>query len=217
VNLLYFLAHITFGITFRLYFRWRVCNAERVPRTGAVLLAANHASFMDPPVVGTALPRVIRYLARESLFRTPFLNWLLREVYALPVDRDGGTASGLRTVMGCLARGEAMVLFPEGTRTADGRLQPARPGIGLIVAKTSVPVIPVRLFGTHEAYGRHVRFPRPHRIVIKFGRPMDYAAQRLEAATCSRAHARKIYEEIARDIMQRIAALGPFVEKDQFP
>ena len=121
---------------FTVYFRWRVFNAERVPQTGGVILASNHASFLDPPLVGSGLNRGINYLARESLFRFPGIGALLRSWNAVPVDRDGGGATGLKAILDRLLAGGGIILFPEGTRTRDGKLQPARSGIGLIVIKS---------------------------------------------------------------------------------
>ena len=125
--------------------------AERVPLKGGVILASNHASFLDPPLVGSGLQRDINYLARESLFRYPGIGALLRSWNSVPVDRDGGGAAGLRAILDRLLAGGAIILFPEGTRTPDGKLQPARSGIGLTVIKSDAPVVPVRTFGTFEA------------------------------------------------------------------
>ena len=151
MTFLYRLAWIFLRIFFAIYFRWRVFNAERVPQTGPVVLAANHASFIDPPLIGTGLSREINYLARESLFRFPGIGALLRALHAVPVDRDGGGARGLKNIIERLHAGGGIVLFPEGTRTKDGNLQPAHSGVGLIVLKSEAPVVPVRVFGTFEA------------------------------------------------------------------
>jgi 1-acyl-sn-glycerol-3-phosphate acyltransferase len=189
------------------YFRWRVFNPERVPETGAVILASNHASFLDPPLVGAGLKRGINYMARESLFRFPGIGALLRSWSAVPVDRDGGGAAGLKAILDRLLAGGGIILFPEGTRTRDGRLQPARSGIGLVVVKSNAPVVPVRVFGTYEAYGRHVKFPRPKRIAVKYGRPMNFEKLRAEAMACSKTRLKEIYQEIAAEIMAAIAKL----------
>src|SRR5262245_38195925 len=199
------LLHVIFGV----YFRWRVYNPERVPSSGPVILASNHASFLDPPLVGTAMNREINYLARESLFRFPVIGWLLREWNSVPVDREGGGAKGLKAILDRLLAGGAIILFPEGTRTRDGRLQPARTGIGLAVIKSDAPVVPVRVFGTYEAYGRHVKIPRPYRIAVKFGQPMDFSNLRAEARTCSKDRLKKIYQEVSEQIMVVIAQLEP--------
>jgi 1-acyl-sn-glycerol-3-phosphate acyltransferase len=191
------------------YFRWRVFNAERVPSNGGVILASNHASFLDPPLVGSALSRDINYLARESLFRFPGVGALLRSWNAVPVDRDGGGAKGLKIILDRLLAGNGIILFPEGTRTPDGKLQPARSGIGLTVIKSTAPVVPVRVFGTFEAYGRNHTFPRPHRVIVKYGRPMTFEALRAEAKTCAKAQLKEIYQQVADEIMAAIAKLEP--------
>ena len=174
-----------------------------------MILASNHASFLDPPLVGAGLSRGINYLARESLFRFPGIGALLRSWNAVPVDRDGGGAAGLKAILDRLLAGGGIILFPEGTRTRDGRLQPARSGIGLVVIKSNAPVVPVRVFGTYEAYGRHVKFPRPKRITVKYGRPMSLEKWRAEAKTCSKPRLKEIYQEIANEIMAAIAKLEP--------
>lgn len=213
----YYIGWRFFRFLFAAYFRWRVCNPERVPATGAVILASNHASFLDPPLVGTGLRRPINYLARESLFRFPVVRTVLNRWNAVPVDRDGGGAKGLRIIMGRLIAGGGIILFPEGTRTSDGDLQVARSGIGLIVIKSTAPVVPVRTFGTFEAFGRRHRFPRPYKVAVKYGRPIMYDTLRTEAATCSKSRLKEIYEEVSGDIMAQIASLEPITEKVAFP
>jgi 1-acyl-sn-glycerol-3-phosphate acyltransferase len=178
MNFVYFLGWCFFRTVYKLYFRWRVFNAERVPLKGPVILASNHASFLDPPLVGAGVRRGINYLARDTLFRFPGVGWLLRNWNSVPVDRDGGGAAGLKAILDRLLAGGAIILFPEGTRTRDGHLQPALSGIGLTVIKSSAAVVPVHVFGTFEAYGRHVKIPRPWRIAV---------AQRLVLCTQSRS------------------------------
>ena len=143
MNPVYFLGWAASRCIFAVYFRRRVFHAERVPLQGPVILAANHASFLDPPLVGSSLKRDINYLARESLFRFPVLGSILRWCQAVPVDREGGGAKGLKIILDRLLSGGGIILFPEGTRTRDGKLQPARSGIGLTVIKSNAPVVPV--------------------------------------------------------------------------
>jgi 1-acyl-sn-glycerol-3-phosphate acyltransferase len=196
-------------MAFKLWFRWRVFNNDRVPLNGPVIVAVNHSSFADPPLVGCSLPRQINYLARESLFRFPVIGWYLRRLSAVPVDRDGGGAKGLKTILDRLLAGGGIVLFPEGTRTSDGQLQPARSGIGLTVIKSNAPVVPVHIFGAFEAYGRHIKFPRRKPIVVKYGKPMMFEALRAEAKTCSKPRLKEIYQEVADQLMVEIAKLEP--------
>ena len=209
MNASYQLGRMMFRCIFATYFRWRVFNPERVPLEGPVIIASNHASFLDPPLVGAGLARDINYLARETLFRFPGIGRLLRSWNSVPVDRDGGGAAGLKAIIERLQAGGAILLFPEGTRSRDGGLQKARSGIGLTVIKSNAPVIPVRVFGTFEAFGRQMSFPRPRRVTVKYGRPMDFRALRAEAETCARPRLKQIYQEVADQIMESIRALEP--------
>ena len=218
MNAFYRLVWITYRSWFTVYHRLRLCNAERVPNTGPVLLAANHASFYDPPLIGCSLPGEICYLGRESLFKNWLVNWALRDgLNVIPVDRDGGGGAGLKGVLDNLKRGRTVILFPEGTRTCDGNLQPVRSGVGLAVLKADAPVVPVRIFGTYESWNRTHRLPRPHQIVVKFGQPLRFESLRAEAKTCSKARLKVIYQEIADQIMAAIAVLQPCVDKAEFP
>lgn len=214
MNPVYFIGWTFYRSLFAFYFGWRVYNNERVPLQGPVILAANHASFLDPPLVGSGLHRDINYLARKSLFRLPVLGWILRTVNAVPVDRDGGGAAGLKAIMDRLHDGGAIILFPEGTRSKDGNFQPARSGVGLSVIKSEAPVVPVRVFGTFQAWGRHVKFPRPRRcVIVKYGEPMSFKQLRAEAKDCSKVRLKEIYQQVADEIMSAIAKLEPREDK----
>jgi 1-acyl-sn-glycerol-3-phosphate acyltransferase len=217
MNVPYFIGWCGFRALFKFYFGWRVYNAERVPLEGAVILASNHASYLDPPLVGSGVRRGINYLARENLFRFPVMGWVLRQWQVVPVDRDRGGAVGLRAILDRLLDGGAIILFPEGTRTRDGQLQPARSGIGLTVIKSKAPVVPVRVFGMFEAYGRHLRLPRPRRVAVKYGQPMRFEQLRAEAKACSKPRLKEIYQQVADEIMAAIAGLEPHEDKAQFP
>ena len=217
MNPVYYCGWVFFRTAYKVYFRAEWFNPERVPRSGPVILASNHASILDPPLVGTALDRGISYLARESLFRFWGVGWVLRNWDAVPVDREGGGARGLKAILDRLLAGSGIILFPEGTRTLDGKLQPARSGIGLTVIKSNAPVVPVRVFGTFEAFGKEIPFPLPHKIMAKYGKPMNFAELRAEAKSCSKPRLKEIYQEIADQIMAEIAKLQPCEDKEQFP
>jgi 1-acyl-sn-glycerol-3-phosphate acyltransferase len=216
MNFVYFLSWHFFRTLYATYFRWRVFNSERVPLSGPVILACNHASFLDPPLVGSGVNRAINYLARNTLFDVPILGWLLRHWNSVPVDREGGGGAGLKAILDRLLDGGAIILFPEGTRTLDGKLQPARSGIGLTVIKSTALVVPVRVFGTFEAYGRHIKIPRPYPIALKYGRPMDFKELRAEAKTCSKTRLKQIYQEVADEIMAVITKLEPCEDVETF-
>ncbi|HZI32861.1 MAG TPA: lysophospholipid acyltransferase family protein, partial [Candidatus Binatia bacterium] len=198
-----------FRFIYATYFRWRVFGAENVPLQGGVILASNHASYLDPPLVGSGIKRDINYLARESLFRFPVMGSVLRSWNSVPVDRDGAGAKGLKIILERLLAGGGIILFPEGTRTKDGNLLPARSGIGLTVIKSTAPVVPVRVFGTYEAYGPKHKFPRPYPVTVKYGKPMNFEALRAEAKTCDKARVKEIYQQVADEIMAQIAKLEP--------
>jgi 1-acyl-sn-glycerol-3-phosphate acyltransferase len=209
MNPSYKVGWLTFRGLFTVWFRWRCWNPERVPLTGPVILACNHASYIDPPLAGVGVKRQIYFLARESLFHIPVLAGILRSWQVVPVDRDGGTGRGMRAILDRLAGGGAIILFPEGTRTFTGDLQPARSGIGLVVIKSNAPVVPVRVFGTFAAYGKHLSWPRPRQLSVKYGQPLDFAGLRAEAASCSKPRLKEIYQQIADEIMAAIAKLEP--------
>src|SRR5437588_9341264 len=192
---IYFLGWSAFRLIFAIYFRSRAFDAARVPKVGPVILASNHASYLDPFLVGSSVRREINYLARDDLFRFPVIGWALRQWRSVPVNREGGGAKGLKAILERLLAGGAIILFPEGTRTKDGNLQPARSGIGLTVIKSEAPVVPVRVFGTFEAYSRFMKFPKPRPIAVKYGVPMLFEELRAEAKTCPKPRLKQIYQE----------------------
>ena len=179
--------------------RIRVEGRENVPH-GGCLIVGNHASYLDPTTIGWAIGREIFFLGRKSLFRPPVMNWLLPICNVIPIDRDGGESSGLRKIIRMLRHGDAVLLFPEGTRTPDGTIQEAEPGAGLVAVKSGVPVLPVRIFGTFECLSRHQKKLRfgPLRVVI--GKP--YLPPVVE-----RNQEKEAYGPIAQEMMERIKAL----------
>ncbi len=194
-------------LAFFTYFGWKSAGWENVPRHGPVILAANHASFADPPLVGAACSRPISYFGRESLFSNPVVAWVLRGVGAVPIDRDGTSGKGIKTIIDRLKADDGIILFPEGTRTRDGKIQEARAGVGMVVLKSGAPVVPARVFGTFEAFGRHHRFPRPRPVAVRLGAPMRFDAEIAEAAEAPRPRVKELYQKVADDIMAAIQRL----------
>lgn len=192
---------------FYTYFRGRYFYPERVPLSGPVILAANHASVLDPPLIGAGFNRIVNYLARKTLMDIPVFGALLRWLSVVPVDRDGGGGAGLKAILDRLLGGGIILLFPEGTRTADGKLQAAKSGVGLTVIKSTAPVVPVRVRGTFEAFGREMKFPMPRRVTLVYGEPMNFKALREEARTCPKPRLKEIYQQAADEIMAAIASL----------
>jgi 1-acyl-sn-glycerol-3-phosphate acyltransferase len=177
----------------------RIEGRENVPQ-GGCFIVANHVSFMDPTTVGWAVAREIYYLARKSLFKPPFWSWFLPICNVLPIDRDANDISGLRRIIKMMKEGKAVLIFPEGTRSADGTIQSAEPGAGLVAMKAGVPVLPVRIFGTYESLSRHTKSLRFHPIRVVIGQP--YLPTLPEGK-----RERNVYSVVAQEMMDRIAAL----------
>lgn len=197
----YWLGHRFFRELARGLFDFQVIGAEKLQFPGAALIACNHVSFLDPPFVGQALDAPIHYFARKTLFDHPVLGWLLREWQTVPIDRDKPDATSLKTTIRFLRQGEKVLIFPEGTRSPDGSLQPAEAGVGLFIAKTKVPVLPVRIFGSYEAYPRGAKTLRPARIRLVVG---DLWLPDLESY---HLEGKELYQALANDVMARIGDL----------
>ena len=200
-KILYRTGHILLNFIFRVFFRLSVRGAEKVPATGGVLIAANHASFLDPPVVGCCIRREIYYFARKTLFDHWLLRWLLPKINAIPIDQEKPDLAGIRSALRILQQGHGLLIFPEGARTFDGKLQQGRPGLGLLVAKSRVPVIPVRIRGTFEAWPRTRKSIRLHPIRVTFGDPIQISPPSPGISM------EQYYRQISQDILGKIASL----------
>ena len=207
MTLFYRFTRLVCQATVRTYFRGHYYNAERLPIEGPVILAANHASYLDPPLIGSGLARPVNYLARDTLFTIALFRPILIGLNCVPVNRDGAGAAGLKGILDRLTAGGVILLFPEGTRSRDGKLQAAQAGIGLTVIKSKAPVLPVRVFGTFNAFNRYHNFPRPRPVAVKYGRPIDFSAERAEVRECPKPRVKEIYQQIANRLMAEIAAL----------
>jgi len=170
-----------------------------IASVGGLLVASNHQSYLDPTLVGIALPHPLHYLARESLFRVPGLGRLIHTVGAHPVKRGQADSGALRTVFRLLRGGEAVLIFPEGTRTRDGSLGTFQAGVGSIAVRCGVPVLPVCVEGSFECWPRHRWLPRPARVAVGYGRLVS--SQDVEARTLTRA-----VEEQVRAMRKRLRA-----------
>jgi 1-acyl-sn-glycerol-3-phosphate acyltransferase len=142
-----------------------------VPVAGPVMLVSNHESHLDPVLVGVACPRQLRAMARKSLFFGP-LGWMITSLGAVPIDRGGSGISGIKAILKMLANHEAVIVFPEGTRTRDGNLQPFQAGFAAIARRSKATIVPVAIYGAFEAMPRGRALPRPTQIVLAFGVPI---------------------------------------------
>jgi 1-acyl-sn-glycerol-3-phosphate acyltransferase len=197
-----------FRCYFRIYHRGRILHADRLPPTGAFILAGNHVSFLDPPFYGLCCQREAFYMARDTLFHNPVAGWILRSWNCVPINRDRGDIGALRTMLRLLGEEKAVLMFPEGTRSPDGQLQEARAGIGMIVAKAKVPIVPMRIFGTDKALPKGASLPRPAKVTVAFGEPFAYPLP-ANADELRGDDLKRLYLEIGQEIMRRIAALEP--------
>ncbi|MBA3961477.1 MAG: 1-acyl-sn-glycerol-3-phosphate acyltransferase [Chthoniobacterales bacterium] len=185
----------------RLFFRYRVLHRERLIDRGPVILAMNHESYFDPPLAGIACRRAIYYLARKTLLTVPVLGPILPKLNVIPVDQDGGDRSALKALIRVLRAGHGVLVFPEGSRTLDGNLQPALPGVGFVIAKTLAPVVPMRIFGAHRALPRDGGKLRFCPITVVVGEPIHFTAADLEGK------GRAVYQQLSDRVMSAIAAL----------
>jgi 1-acyl-sn-glycerol-3-phosphate acyltransferase len=157
---------------FLLYFRMRRIGREHLPRRGPLLLASNHRSFLDPFVIGTLVRRPVYYMAKRELFEKRWQAWLLNGLGAFPVDRGAGDTAAMDTARAILARGDCVVVFPEGTRVRPGPLGEPRRGVGRLALETGVPVVPVAVFGTEDV--RRGWRIRPRKVHIRVGAPLRF-------------------------------------------
>jgi 1-acyl-sn-glycerol-3-phosphate acyltransferase len=147
---------------------------ENIPRYGPCLLACNHLSYFDPPFIGSAVPgREVFSLARSSLFSTKFRHWLFSNMNCIPLDRKSGDVMAIKTALHLLKNGKCVMIYPEGTRSADGSIGEPLAGIGMLACKMEVPVIPCRIFGTFEVMNRNAKFfDWNQKATIVFGQPI---------------------------------------------
>lgn len=179
----------------------RVVGRLRVPRGRAVILAPNHCSYLDPIVVQAALPRRVRFLMTEEIYRVPWARWFFESMGTIPVPDRGVHVAAMRECADVLERGELLVIFPEGRISHDGTLGRGFPGVASLAARTRAIVVPVHIEGTYRALPKRARFVRPAPITIRFGAPIDVAG--------GEALDRRALRAVSDSIMSAIAALGP--------
>jgi 1-acyl-sn-glycerol-3-phosphate acyltransferase len=152
----------------RAYFGLQLRGVENIPTRGALLVTPNHQTYADPPLVAIAIRRRIHYMAWQALFDVPGFAWLIRRLRAFPVNLDRADAAAIRAAARLLARGEVLMIFPEGSRSPDGRLQPFRTGAFRLAVSHRVPVLPVTITGGTESWPPGRRLPRPGRITVTY-------------------------------------------------
>jgi len=190
--------------------RWRlglqVRGAEHVPGSGPVLVVSNHQSVLDPPIIGSATSRTLHFMAKVELFGIPGFGWLIRNLNAHPVRREGSDPKALRTAARLLEEGEALLAFPEGTRSRDGSFGEGKPGIGMLAVLTEVPVVPAYVTGTLHALPRGAWWPRHSKVRVSFGPALHFRPDPGPGR-------KERYREAAQEMMRAIAQLREQDEK----
>lgn len=199
-RLYYACNYFVFILLAKAFFHFRVTGREHIPRRGGCILAPNHVSYADPPVIGIASNRPVCYVAKRELFKGLRGLWYW-SIGAYPVDRGGADRAAYRHACRLLERGQAMVIFPEGTRSATGDLLPGQPGIARIARRCRVPIVPAWIEGTREVIPHDNRGIRFAPVTVRFGPPLS--VEELEQFPDDK----KGYQQTADEVMRRIAAL----------
>lgn len=193
----YWFFKAVFYIIFKAVNRLEVIGSQNIPEKGGVILAANHMSYLDPLLIGAAIKRRATYMAREGLFKIPVLSAFVKS-FSFPVRRDRPLPSTIKEAVKRLRGGELIVMFPEGSRSADGSLLDAKRGVGAIAAISRIPVVPVLIKGTDKALPVGAKFLRPSKIAVIFGKPIEMDKEETD---------KKYRERISRDIIEAIRNL----------
>lgn len=157
-----------------LWFDLKAYGVENIPRHGGVLVVSNHQSYLDPVLLTVKVSRPFSYMAKSELFENPFFSWLIRSLNAFPVRQGEGDVGAVKETIRRLQEGHALILYPEGTRTLTGEIGPMQPGVGLIVRRAGVPVVPAVIDGSFDAWRpKRDKIFRPHPVRVMYGRPLD--------------------------------------------
>ena len=180
---LYRLSRVFLRVLFRLYNRWEVTGCEHIPPSGGVLLVANHTSYADPPIVGAACPRPVNFMAKAELFRIPVLAGFIRRTHAFPVRRGSADRAALRHAVRLLRAGKVLLVFPEGTRSPDGRITELETGAAFIALSGQAQVVPMAIVGADGVLPRGRPILLPAKLRVCFGPPLDLSAFRGQRPT----------------------------------
>lgn len=194
MSLLYRVCRDAAHLLFRLTGRVRIIGHENIPEVGPLIVACNHVSYLDPPLVGSSIRRECRYMARASLFRNRLFGGFISRIGAYPMDRERPTREMVRRTLRFLEQGYIVVMFPEGTRSMDGQLGPGEPGIALFVRQSGAPVLPAAVIGPERMWPRTAKLPRPAPLTVVFGSPIFFTPDTPRA-------------DIVRTVMRAIAQL----------
>lgn len=183
-------------------FRYRAIGVERIPKEGGLLIAANHASFLDIPLLGCGIPRRVAFLGRQDLFPVPGLKGILQWLGWIPIRHDRLDRTGFKKAAELIQQGRPVVIYPEGTRTRTGHLMAGKPGLGTIVLETGCRVLPAYIKGTYEALPIATWKLKFHPVEVTYGEPIDFTKD------IQRLSKKDLYRYVSRTVMERIAELG---------
>ena len=201
-NILYWLVAFTVKLILRLNGGLEVIGKENVPAEGGVLVAANHISYIDPPLVGSVVPRQATFMARKGLFEVPVLRWMIQRA-AFPVDRERTRPSTIKETVKRLKMGSLIVMFPEGRRSDTGQPMEAKRGIGMVVRLSKVPVVPAAIIGADKALPIDARWFKRAKVTVVFGKPIYFDNNADDKGSNNQA----VHEKISSSIMAAIGEL----------
>ena len=215
--MIYFLAQHVLGPLSRLIYRPTVLGKEHLPRTGAVILASNHRAFADSAVIPFTSPRPVVFLAKKAYFtgtgvRGTLVRWWFTATGMVPIDRDDhrSAQASLDAALEILSRGEAFGIYPEGTRSRDGRLYRGRTGVAWLAMTSGCPIVPVALKGTEHIQPSGSRVPRVRKVSVQFGEPIE-VGERFDAVPTGRAR-----RQLTDEVMNAIAAMSGQEQVDRY-
>lgn len=181
---------------FKVLLRIKARGLENIPTEGPCIIAANHRSHLDPPVINIISPRPVLFMAKRELFEVPILGWFIKKAGAIPVNRDGRDVATLKKALGVLKQGYCIGIFPEGRRAMPGEFRKPQAGVGFLIEKANVPVIPVLIEGTDKVLPVKAKLPKlfMYNIDVSVGKPINF-------------HGISSYEHIAEKVMEKIKNL----------
>jgi 1-acyl-sn-glycerol-3-phosphate acyltransferase len=200
----YYIGCLIIKIFLRIFWRYKRIGAEHIPKTGGVIIASNHVAYVDPPFIGAVTPRELIYLAKVELFSNALFGWLIGKYNAIPIARGAFDRRAIRRAVELLREGKALLLFPEGTRSREGKFLEPKSGMGKIALEAGVPIVP--------AYIRHSKslfttWLGRGGLVIGFDAPItgDFLT--------TFPQNREGYKDIGQEIMKKIGRLKEKIEK----
>ncbi|GAB4536688.1 MAG: lysophospholipid acyltransferase family protein [Thermodesulfovibrionia bacterium] len=194
-NLFYKTSAMLIRTIFRLNGGLEIIGIENIPMSGGAIIASNHISYLDPPLISAVVPRRVTFIARKGLFEIPLLGWFISH-YSFPIDREAPKPSTIKEALRRLKNGELLAIFPEGRRSETGDLLEPKQGLGMIVSRSNVPIIPTLIIGSNKALPIGAKWLKRARVKVIFDMPIHYSSTIKERG--------QLYEEIGRIFISSI-------------